>query len=56
MNELDGLTEQELAGVSGGDKSTVVVTKVQEVKLGAESPMQLALESAANAIGTGTHL
>jgi hypothetical protein len=56
MNDLDVLTEQELTGVSGGDKFTVVVTKVQEVRIGAESPMQAALESAANAIGTGTHL
>ena len=56
MNDLDVLTEQELAGVSGGAKSTVVVTKVQEVKLGAESSVQTALESAASAIGTGTHL
>ena len=54
MNDLDVLTEQELAGVSGGAKATVV--KVQEVKLGAESSVQAALESAANAIGTGTHL
>jgi len=41
MNDLNDLTEQELNAVSGGARSVVVVTKVQEVKPGAQSSIQV---------------